>query len=115
LAGAVRQTVVQKMQCRNLPGWSLFSKARRNTNKWFQLASLCLSLVLVFQIIACYDGNFINDDPPSQTSQSSIDLTSHHIEARLIKYFAETIYLSVIGRFNFCGFDVSPPVLSNNQ
>jgi hypothetical protein len=115
LTGAMRLTVAQKMQCRILPGGFPFSKARHNTSKWFQWASFCLLLVLVFQIIACYDGNYMNDDPPFQTSQSSVDLTSYYIEARLIKYFAEKLYLSVIARFNFCGFDISPPALINNQ
>jgi len=99
--GAVKQTVAQELHYLILPDWFLFSKAHHNTNKWFQLGSVCFFLVLLFQIIVCYDGNFKNYDPPFQTSQSSIDLTYHQIKARLIKCFGEAIYLSVIVQLNF--------------
>jgi hypothetical protein len=102
--GAVKQTVAQELCCQILPDWSLFSKAHHHTNKWFLLASACFFLVLLFQIIVCYDDNFINYDPPFQTSQSSIDLTYHQIRARLLKCFGEAIYLSVIVQIEFLGF-----------
>jgi len=106
--GAVKQTVAQELRCRILPCWFLFSKARHNNNRLLQVAFLSLCVILVFDIIVSYDGNFINDDPTFQVSQSSIVLTCHYIKARLIKCFGETVHLSLIATSNL--LSRAPPI-----
>ncbi len=100
LTGAVKQSVAQKLQCRNLPDWSLFSIVQHNNKKPFQFIYYCLLVVLVFEFIVCFDGNFINDDPPVQVSQSCIVLFGHYIESRQIRFFRETLIVSLIDQFS---------------
>jgi len=97
MPGATRQTVAGKLRCRILPAGSLFSKGRHNS-ELFQVGLFCLFLVLVFEIILSFDGNFINADPPFRVQQSSIVPMCHCIETRLIRCFGEKSYLSIIDK-----------------
>jgi hypothetical protein len=99
LAEAISQTVMEKLQSAISNSQFLFSIFHHNNKKSFQFVYYCLLVVSVFGVIV-YDGNFTNDDPPFQASQSLIVSSCPYTEARLIKCFGEIVYLSIIDKFN---------------
>jgi hypothetical protein len=85
--------------------WPLSVLRHNNNKKLFQLAFLCLLVVLVLEFII-RDSEFTNDDPPFHVSQPWIVVTSLLIAARLIKCSLETVYLSIV---KFKSISRSPP------
>ncbi len=109
MADAMGQAAKLELQSVISASPSLSFVLHLSNKKSFQFLHYCLIVVLVFEVIVYFDGNFTtNDDPPFHVSRSWLVLTCHCIETSWIRHFEEIVCSSTIYKSNL--LDRSPPL-----